>query len=147
MTASSDLLQNHISGELLFTVYYTPEMLCDLMDYYLLSKEDMALCMGVTTDCLHVLLSLKENLPKLFNTRIGYATIILILGTRKYGVRRFLKWYRYYLSKYKITAPIENYIYSELIKLLYSTSQISISYYWDELKPTRVIELPSYFNK
>ncbi len=148
MTAAPDLMVQHINGQLTFTVHYTPEMLCDLMDYYVLRKTDMALCMGVTPDCLNVLLRIKSQLPNIFNDRIGYATILLILGVAKYNhVNTFLKWLKYYMKKYKLKAPIEPYIYLELIRLLSLNINNSISYYWSELKPTRFVVLPSCFNK
>jgi hypothetical protein len=123
-------------------------MLYDLMEYYVLSRRDMALCMGVSFDCLNVLLTIKKKLPNLFNTRIGYATIILALGCQKFGnSTRFLKWLTYYLNKYDITAPIGPYVYMEIIRLLSVEGYASISYYREEFKPIKVIELPSCFNK
>jgi hypothetical protein len=140
------LVKQYIEGSLDFTIHFTPKMLCDLMDYYLLYKTEMAICMGVSIDCFNSLLKLQHDLPKSFQTRIGYASIILILGTRKYGKNRFLKWYPYYLQKHDILAPISSFVYMEIVKLLSLPGQVSISYYWKELIPPKVIELPSYFN-
>jgi len=143
---NAQMFKQYIKGELIFIISYNPEMLCELMDYYVLSKADMAICMGVSTACFNSLLKLKFSLPKLFDVRIGYATIILILGSKKYGLNRFLKSYKYYLQKHRMAAPLPTYVYLEIIKLLSLDSQVSISYFWSELIPVSAIELPSCFN-
>ncbi len=98
---------------------YSPQMFCELMDYYTLSKAEAAMVLGATPAKFRFLLAQRTKFTCVISIKMGFAHIILILGTKKYGsTRMFLKWLKYYFTKHHIIAPFHNSQYLVLIDAL-----------------------------
>jgi hypothetical protein len=111
-----DFYEPFLQVRYFMTVAFSGEMLFQLMDYYMLSIDDMATLSGLKHSHFKKLLKLKGDIHSDYIRNLGFATCILILGTEKYcSADEFLPWFKWYLQDNNIKPPFDADIYVEFI--------------------------------